>query len=264
MRIIDFHTHIYPDKIAVKGSQSICGFYGLEYHCTGSADVLLGEGKLAGISEFALLPVAVNPKHVRSINEFTASEAEQHKEFHGFGSVHADMEDILGEVEFIKRLGLKGIKIHPDTQHFAIDDKRLYPMYDMLGEDMPLVVHCGDPRYDYSSPERLRRVLDDFPKLKVVGAHLGGWSMFDKAFEYLGKTKCFVDISSCIMFIGEKETERYIKKYGAERVIFGTDFPLWNPVVEVKRFMSLHLKDDERERIAYKNAEELLNMTEGH
>ena len=260
MKIIDFHAHIYPDKLAVRGRQSICDFYGLEYHCTGSADVLLNEGKLAGISEFLLLPVAVKPEHVQSINEFTAKEISEHKEFHGLGCVHADMDNILSEVERIKALGLKGVKIHPDTQRFAIDDKRLYPMYDALGDDMLLVVHCGDPRYDYSRPERLKKVLDDFPKLRTVGAHLGGWSMFDEAFEYLKDTRCYVDISSCIMFIGVEETKKYICKYGAERILFGTDFPLWNPVREVERFMSLDLSDIDREKIAHLNAQRLLGM----
>ncbi|MBQ3471175.1 MAG: amidohydrolase family protein [Clostridia bacterium] len=259
MELIDFHTHIYPDKLAVKGSQSICDFYGLEYHCTGSADVLLNEGKLAGISEFLLLPVAVKAAHVRSINDFTAKEVREHKEFHGLGSIHASMEDILSEVERIKALGLKGVKIHPDTQRFAIDDERLYPMYDALGEDMLLIVHCGDPRYDFSRPERLKRVLDAFPKLKVVGAHLGGWSMFDEAFEYLKDTGCYVDISSCIMFIGAEKTKEYIGKYGADKVLFGTDFPLWNPVKEVERFISLNISETDREKIAYKNARRLLS-----
>lgn len=258
MKIIDFHTHIYPDKIAVKGSQSISDFYGLEHQCTGSADVLLSEGKKAGISEFLLLPVAVKPEHVRHINEFTAKEINEHKEFHGFGTVHADMEDILSETDAIEKLGLSGIKIHPDIQKFSIDDRRLYPMYDAAAGRLAVMVHCGDPRYEYSRPEKLKRVLKEFPKLQVIGAHLGGWSMFDKAFEYLHDENCYFDISSCMMFIGTKETERYIKSYGADRILFGTDFPLWNPTHEVERFMSLNLSDKEREKIAYMNAEKLL------
>ncbi|MBQ3463114.1 MAG: amidohydrolase family protein, partial [Clostridia bacterium] len=137
--------------------------------------------------------------------------------------------------------------------------KRLFPMYDALGEDMLLIVHCGDPRYDFSRPERLKRVLDAFPKLKVVGAHLGGWSMFDEAFEYLKDTGCYVDISSCIMFIGAEKTKEYIGKYGADKVLFGTDFPLWNPVKEVERFISLNISETDREKIAYKNARRLLS-----
>lgn len=258
MKIIDFHTHIYPDKIAIKASQSICDFYNLDYNCTGSADELLSKGKKAGISKFVLLPVAVRSEQVRHINEFTACEMVKHGEFYGFGTVHADMNDILSEIDKIVAIGLKGIKIHPDTQGFAIDDKRLYPMYDYARDKLPIMIHCGDPRYEYSRPEKLRKVLDIFPKLRVIGAHLGGWSMFDKAFEYLKETNCYFDFSSCMMFIGKKETEKYIKGYGADRILFGTDFPLWDPTVEVERFMKLDLSNEEKAKIAYINAEKLL------
>lgn len=258
MKIIDFHTHIYPDKIAIKASQSICGFYNLDYNFKGSADELLSKGKKAGISKFLLLPVAVRSEHVRHINEFTAYETSEHEEFYGFGTIHADMNDILSEIDEITAMGLKGIKIHPDTQGFAIDDKRLYPMYDYVRDKLPIIIHCGDPRYEYSRPEKLRKVLDDFPELRVIGAHLGGWSMFDKAFEYLKDTSCYFDFSSCMMFIGKKETEKYIKGYGADRVLFGTDFPLWDPVAEVERFMELNLSNEDKAKIAYINAETLL------
>ena len=260
MKIIDFHTHIYPDKLAVRGSQSVCDFYGLDYHNTGSADVLLYEGKKAGISEFVLLPVAVKAEHVKSINDFTARGVREHKEFYGFGTVHAEMDNMAEEVGRIFSLGLRGVKIHPDTQRFNIDDERLYPMYDAVRGKAPVVIHCGDPRYDYSDPERLRRVLDLFPDLCVVGAHLGGWSMFDRAFEYLKDTSCYFDFSSCMMFIGADETLKYIRGYGADRIVFGTDFPLWNMPDEVGAFISLDLTDSEREKIAYKNAEELLKL----
>lgn len=260
MKLIDFHTHIYPDKIARKGSQSICDFYGLNYRNEGSTSVLLEEGKLAGISEFVLLPVAIKPEHVRSINEFTAGEAKKHKEFYGFGTVHAEMNNILHELDVIEKLGLWGVKIHPDTQQFDIDDDRLFPMYDALQGRMPILIHCGDPRYEYSRPEKLKKVLHLFPNLTVIGAHLGGWAMFDKAFEYLKDEKCYFDMSSCMMFLGLDETQKYIKSYGADRVLFGTDFPTWDPVRETERFLSLDLTDEEREKIAHLNAESILKI----
>lgn len=260
MKIIDFHTHIYPDKIAVRGSQSICDFYGIGYRNTGSADVLLGEGKRVGISEFVILPVAVKAEHAQSINDFTVSEVKAHKEFYGFGTVHAKMKDIAAETERIISLGLKGIKIHPDMQRFNIDDKRLYPMYEIIRGKMPIVIHCGDPRYDFSDSARLRRVIDDFSDLCVVGAHLGGWLMFDKALEYLKDTNCFFDISSSMMFIGADAALKYIRSYGADRILFGTDFPSWNMPKQVGSFIALDLTDDEREKIAHLNAERLLGV----
>ena len=149
MKIIDFHTHIYPDSIAEKGSRSISEFYGIENSCIGSADVLIDRSKMAGISHSVLLPVALKSENVRHINEFTAQTVKSHTEFSGFGTVHADMDDMLGEIEKICDLGLKGIKLHPDIQGFSIDDRRLYPMYDALGERIPIIVHCGAPSSTY-------------------------------------------------------------------------------------------------------------------
>lgn len=251
MKIIDFHTHIYPDRIAKNGSQSICDFYNLDYCHTGRADILLSEGKSAGISEFLLLPVAISPQHVRHINMFTADEAAEHEEFHGFGTIHAASETIMDDLKQIRELGLQGIKIHPDTQHFPIDDPRMYPVYDAASDELPFVIHCGDPRYEFSRPERLKKILHEFPKLRVVAAHLGGWQLFDEAFKYLKDENCYFDFSSCMMFIGKDKTERYVKSYGADRIVFGTDFPSWNPATEVERFMSLDLSEEEREKIAH-------------
>jgi len=53
----------------------------------------------------------------------------------------------------------------------------------------------------------------------------------------------------------------YIRGYGAERLLFGTDFPLWNPVKEVEAFLSLPLRSDEQEKIAFHNAEKILGLT---
>lgn len=260
MKIIDFHTHIYPDQLAVKGSQSICDFYHLEYRYDGSADTLLREGKKAGISQFVLLPVAVKPEYAKAINQFSAQMSMEYREFYGFGTVHAKMDNMLEELENIRKLGLYGIKIHPDTQRFPIDDPRMEPFYDAISGNLPIVIHCGDPRYEYSRPERLKRVLRRFPKLQVVAAHLGGWSMFETAHEYLKDESCFFDISSCMMFLPKEAVEGYIKSYGAERIVFGTDFPSWNPEKEVQSFLRLNLTNREREMIAHQNAEEILKL----
>ena len=85
MKIIDFHTHIYPDIIAEKGSKSISDFYGIPHSCIGSADVLSERSKIAGISLSLLLPVASRVENVRHINDFTARVVKSYKEFSGFG-----------------------------------------------------------------------------------------------------------------------------------------------------------------------------------
>lgn len=254
VEIIDFHAHIYPDKIAEKASQATGDFYGITPAYSGTSKELLTSGKAAGISRFVLLPVATKPDQVSHINDFIADEVSAHNEFYGFGTLHPDCENILKETEHIISLGLKGIKLHPDTQQFNTDDKRLFEVFDYIQGKIPLLVHCGDKRFDFSHPRRLKNVIDNFPHLQVIAAHLGGWSLFDEAFELLKDEKCYLDISSTMMFLPPEQVEHYIHGYGVERILFGTDFPLWRPEQEVASFRRLNLSSFEFERIAYKNA----------
>lgn len=260
MHLIDIHTHVYPEKVARKATQSICDFYELESGNTGTSAELIEKGSRVGITKYLILAVAIRPNQVRGINDFIKRECDAHSEFVGFGTVHAGMDDIVGEIDHIRSLGLRGVKMHPDTQLFNIDDERLYPMYEEIAGELPVYLHTGDPRYDYSHPKRLRRVLDDFPNLQVVAAHLGGYSLFDEAQEYLRDTTCLVDVSSSLMFISPEKAVEYIRGFGVERVMFGSDFPLWNPDDEAKRFLSLPLSNSEMEQIAHLTAEEFLGI----
>lgn len=261
MRIIDFHTHIYPPAIAEKAAQSISDFYSIPGHgMVATSDFLIERGKQAGIEQFVVLPVAIKADHARSINNFILEECAKHSEFFGFGTVHAEMDNILQEAEYILNNGLYGVKMHPDTQRFNIDDERLFPLYDYLQDKLPVLLHCGDEKYDYSRPERVRRIIDMFPRLQVIAAHLGGYTMWDDAAAALGNTNCYLDISSSLMFMQEEQIKKYIKVYGCDRLLYGTDFPIWDPAEEVDRFMKLDITDNEREKIAYKNAEIILNI----
>ena len=261
MHIIDIHSHIYPDAIAEKAAESIREFYQLDgSNMTGTVDMLLQQGGKAGISQYLILPVGLKPDHVRHINTFAAEQTAAHEEFIGFGTVHAGMEDLIGEVEYIQSLGLRGIKMHPDSQMFAIDDPRLFDMYEHIQGKLPLCFHMGDQRYDYSHPARLRHILDLFPRLQVIGAHFGGYSMFDTALQLLKDKNCIFDSSSSLMFMEESEPEKFINAYGAERIAYGSDYPLWDPVVEVERFLKLKLTDDQFEQIFHKTAETFLNL----
>lgn len=259
MKFIDFHTHIYPDAIADKATAYIRNFYDFgEGGLHGSASVLLERGAAGGIDEFVVLPVAMNPAQVRKINEYILKEVDAHKEFHGFGTVHAAMEGLMEEVEFIHRAGLHGIKLHPDMQLFNIDDERLFPMYDYMQGKLPFIAHTGDYRHDYSNPLRLKRVMELFPKLEVIAPHFGGWSVFDEAVQLLGAKNCWVDLCSSRQMMSEEQFLHYIDAYGTDRVLFGSDFPIWDPKEEAEYLMRLPLSDADKEKIAYKNAEKIL------
>lgn len=261
MQIIDIHTHVYPDDIAQKATASVREFYHIDNETmNGTVNLLLERSKTAGISKSVILPVAIRPDRVRGINEFIVQQINQHESLIGFGTVHAKMENLTDEVDWIMATELKGIKLHPDSQRFPIDDLRLFPMYEAIEGKLPVLLHMGDHRYDYSHPIKLRRILDLFPRLEVIAAHFGGNTMYETACDLLRDTNCVFDVSSSLMFLPEGEAERYINIYGAERMAFGSDYPMWDPVTELDRLLRLKLTPQQQEQIAWKTAHRILKL----
>ena len=122
MTIIDIHAHIYPDKVAQRASESVGEFYSIPMrHDTGSVQRYLDALKPSPITHSLVHSVAVKPKVVESINDFVAATCKEHANFIGFATMHQDYEDPEAEIDRAISLGLKGIKLHPDSQHVDMD-----------------------------------------------------------------------------------------------------------------------------------------------
>ena len=258
-RKFDAHCHIYPEAIALKAVEGIEQFYeNLPFdHFDGTTATLLRSGHEAGISHFLVHSVATTPHQVSSINRFIASEvAASNGAFTGLGTMHPDLEHPEQEFCDLTGLGLKGVKLHPDFQRFEADSPKAMRIYGLCAEaDLPVLVHTGDHRFDFSNPNRIANVLKAFPKLKFVGAHFGGWSMWDEAAAMLsGFDQIFVDTSSTFYALGWEKGREFIRRWGADRVMFGTDYPMWDPHPEINSLMKMGLKEDEYQRIFWDNA----------
>lgn len=261
--VIDVHCHVYPEKIAKKASAATDVFYSTVAKCTGTVNELIEENIKAGIDFSLIESVATTPKQVNSINEFIArSVSEKPEMFKGLGTVHHESEDMEGDINHIIDLGLIGIKIHPDIQKVKIDDYRLMKAYELAEKNhLPILFHAGDNRYDFSNPNRLVPILDIYKDLVVIGAHFGGYTIWDEAVEkYKDFENFYVDVSSSIMYIGCDKAVELIRKYGVEKVLFGTDYPMWNPNEELTRFLSLDLSDNEKDMILSKNAKKIFRL----
>ena len=260
-RAADAHAHIYPEKIAEKATASVGAFYGLNMDNVGLPEVLLHEGGGAGIDQFAVCSVATKVEQVRSINGFIEGECKKHPEFVGLAAWHQDIEDVEGELDDIERRGLKGIKLHPDFQEFQIDDPKMLPFYRAAHRrGLPILFHTGDIRKDFSSPRRLARLLDKLPDLVCVAAHLGGYTEWDAARECLRAPNVYVDTSSSIAFIGPERALESVAHFGIERVMFGTDFPMWRAGEELERFFGLGLSEEENRAVLYGNFARLYGL----
>lgn len=89
--IIDFHAHIYPDKIARKATENVGHFYGIPMDNVGNVNTLLAVGRRAGVTGYVVHSVATTPEQVPSIHSFIASQCLEHEELTGFGAFHPDL-----------------------------------------------------------------------------------------------------------------------------------------------------------------------------
>lgn len=262
-KVINAHCHIYPEKIADRAVVGIRDFYDLDMSLNGKIDDLLKDGEKVGVVHYLVHSVATTPKQVNSINEFIADVVNSNPDlFTGFGTLHPDSEDIQGDFDHLIELGLKGVKLHPDFQQFAMNEKRAFRIGEIVREGgVPMLVHCGDYRYNYSNPENIKPFLDEFPQIPFIGAHFAGWSVWQEATEKLaGTPNLYVDLSSSLYDLTAETAVDLIHAYGADRVLWGTDYPMWESDSEMEYFNKLDLTDDEREMILYKNASKLLGL----
>ena len=260
--IIDAHAHIFPTKIAEKAVAGIGTFYsGLVMRKDGTVESLIESGDKNGISKFLVQSVATTSAQVEGINNFIADSVKRYPDrLIGFAAMHPDYPEIEKEIDRAVSLGLKGVKIHPDFQQFNIDSDKAMKLYEIIEGRLPILIHMGDSRYDFSKPHRLAKVLDRFPKLEVIGAHFGGWSEWDDAEEYLAGRKLWVDTSSSLYAMSPEHAAELIHKFGVENVMFGTDYPMWDAAEELEQFYKIPLTDSERELVLHKNAERLLGI----
>ncbi len=261
MKIIDMHAHIYPQKIAERASEAIGNFYDIPMSHDGTVDKLLESGTQAGIDMFVVHSVATDPKQVETVNDYIAQTVAEHpQKLLGFAAMHPDYTDIEKEVSRVEKMGLKGIKIHPDFQKFHVDGKEAFRIYEAIEGRLPILIHTGDYRYNYSKAKSVLKALKRFPRLQVICAHFGGWSEWEEGIATLAGTTAMVDTSSSLYALKPGEAKKLIEEIGVDKVLFGTDYPMWDPAEELARFGQIGLTAEERDKILHQNAERLLGL----
>jgi predicted TIM-barrel fold metal-dependent hydrolase len=269
MKIFDIHTHIYPDAIARRAVASLGEFYNFVPQGAGTYADMTEHARVGSVGGFLLFCVATNAHQVPKVNDAIAAAVRRGREDGfvsvGFAGMYQDYPDFEGEIDRCEKLGLRGVKIHPDIQHIDIDDPKFFPLYEILEGRMPVYFHmCDDrPQYPFSQAKKLAHVLELFPRLEVVAAHLGGYRRQDEAIEHLaGNPRVWYDTSSALWYLAPEEASRIIGRLGAETVMFGTDYPVMYPVDSMVLFDRLTLTDKQKEDILWNNAMRFLHLNE--
>ena len=254
-RVADAHTHIYKPKIADKASAAIGDFYEQPMNePTPVGQSLLRNGTQVGCENYLVCSAATTVDQVDSINRFIAEECAQAPSFVGLGTAHPDVQDPDALVQQLLDLGLYGIKLHPDFQRFYIDDARMMPTYRAIGEvGLAVMFHVGDERYDYSAPEGVLRVLERYPDLRVHAAHFGCCRIWKRRPIVLAGAPVVYDTSSMLAWASIDEALELVDALGVNKLMWGTDFPMWGHADEMERFLALGLSPEDNQAILYDN-----------
>lgn len=260
----DIHTHAFHPKIAHKAVEHLNRVYQLTCHGDGTVDHLLEREKAAGIDKCVVLCAATAPAQVIPANNYAMQLQREHEEIIGFGTLHPAYVDWEDELDRMRDGGLRGIKLHPDFQGFALNDKRLLPIFEAAQDDFVFLIHIGsdDPlEVAPSTPFMVADLLRSFPRLQIICAHFGGYRMWEHSLEALaGQDNLWVDTSSTTAYVTPELLRRLLRQHPRDHILFGTDWPLYDPPVELERLRRMSgLSEDAMDHLL-SNAGYLLDM----
>ncbi len=260
--IVDFHCHVFPDKIAAKAVAGLEKSGGQTAVLDVTVSGLAASMRRAGVGCSVILPIATKPGQVVSINDFAMA---QHRKngILAFGSMHPDYEDWAGELARIRAAGLLGVKLHPDFQGVFVDDPKMVAVMKEAGRlGLMVLLHGGYdvsfPDVHRSTPRRLASILPELSGTTVIAAHLGGYGYLDDVEQLLVGKDLYFDTSFVIGKFDPDQIKRILTAHPAGRLLFGTDSPWDGQAEAVRSLRALGLPGPLERRILGENAADLL------
>ena len=279
--IIDIHTHIFPEKIAASVIEKLSLTSRTKNFSDGTIKGLKKSMDAAQINFSVILPVATTAKQVEKINSSAAALNEENfgDGIISFGCIHPDFTNYREELSRVKNYGLKGIKIHPVYQDTNLDDTKYMRILDRAAElDLIVVTHAGldigFPGVVKCSSQMAKNVIKEVGEFKFVLAHMGGWKNWSEVLKILRGTKIFIDTSFStgkiiprsdfhwerddLKLLDAARFMEFVKTFGAERILFGTDSPWTSARTSIEFIKNLSLADGDKDKILGENAQRLL------
>ena len=268
--IIDAHVHIFPDEIAGRTIEALTRSGGECAYCDAT---LKGTAKAladAGVDLALCLPVVTKPTQYESVNRFAVT-VDRTPGFRSFGGIHPGCENLGEKLDRIVSLGLAGVKLHPAYQQTDIGDERYAQILEgCRARGLRAVIHAGEdpafPGHCFCTPKDaaalVRRLMHQEDEPFIVLAHMGGVGRMEEAERELSGLPVYFDLSFVLDTCDRAALLRFIRRHGAEKILFGTDSPWRSPAKYLSIVESLPLTSGEKDAILGGNAARFLHMEE--
>ena len=259
--IIDFHTHAFPDNLAEKAIKTLEEEGGIKAHLNGKISSLISSMDTCSIEKSIVCSIATKPSQFDSILKW--SREIKSDRIIPFPSFHPQDSEFAERISQIKNEGFKGIKFHPYYQNFTIDEEYLFPIYEKIcREGLLLVMHTGFdfafPFIRKADPQRIVKIKEEFPELKLVTTHLGSWQDWENVEKFIVGKRIYMEISFSLEFLKENIVKRIIVNHPEGYVLFGTDSPWTDQKQSLDLLRKLQLGEEKEKRILRDNAVKLL------
>ncbi|MBE7089948.1 MAG: hypothetical protein E7362_04005 [Clostridiales bacterium] len=270
--IIDFHTHVFPEKIAQKTIDLLTKKANGTPSTNGTIEGLIEAMKRGNADIAVTLPVLTKASQFDSVTKFAIEINERFKDVTdhkliSFGGMHPECEDIEGKMRYLKENGIKGVKIHPDYQNTFIDHEGYYQILKTAKDlDMIVVTHSGvDDGYIGESvkcpPLMVKKVLERLGGFsKFVLGHYGAHKQWYEVLDLLAGEDVYFDTAFTFHEIDEKLFKKILSKHGEDKILFATDCPWRDIKDDVAILKSFNLPKEVEEKLFYKNAKKLLGI----
>jgi len=261
-RIIDFHTHAFPDDLARRAMRKLLEEApGVEAYLDGTVSALLGSMDACGIEKSVLCCIATKPEQFEPI--FQWCRQIRSERLIPFPSVHPKDPKCLERIGLIKQAGFKGIKLHPFYQDFYADQEQMFEIYEKLhGEKLIVAMHTGFdiafPHIRRADAEKILKIKAHFPHLKLVTTHLGAWQQWDEVKDLLIGKEIYMEISFALDYLSTEMARKMIMDHPAGYVLFGTDSPWTDQEKTLSLLKKLNLPPGKQKEILSDNAMRLL------
>lgn len=268
--IIDFHTHIFPDKIAGATIDALSRGASIPPHSNGALSGLLESMERANVDISVNLPVVTRVSQIDSVATFAGKinqNTDTSRRVISFAGIHPDDDEYEYHLEQFKKEGFLGIKLHPDYQGTFFDDEKYIRILKKARDlDLITVTHAG---FDGAfvgqeikcTPRRVVNVLEKIGGYdKLVLAHMGANELFDDVYSTLAGENVYFDTSYVLPHIKKDLLFKIIEKHSEDKILFATDSPWQAQDEQISILRSFSLGDVAENKIFYENASKLLKL----
>ena len=264
-QIIDAHTHIFPEKVADRAMEQLTSIYGATPVRRPVLEELVAEMDEAGVDRAVYAPVSTRPDQVGSINRFALGLVE-HPRIIPFGTLHPHHDDVRGEVERLLAGGVLGVKLQPYFQGYRFDERATRAMFEAIGERLVVLMHGGQEIIEIEdvvpNAEALARLVEGYPRLRMIVAHMGGYEIWEEVEEHLVGAPVHFDLSYTFGHAPDELIAQVCSRHGWGRVVFGSDFPWQSESEALAGLRRLGLDEETFAGVAAGNLTRLLGMAQ--